>query len=83
MTLRPIAPAGGALEDRKMTIEIKHVKTADRVSKLVAQVEGERDSITDALRRGNDGSKERLLVELANLAHELGQALHALRPSRR
>lgn len=66
-----------------MTIEIKHVKTADRVGKLVAQIEGERDGIADALRRGTDGTKERLLVELANLAHEVGQALHALRPSRR
>ena len=65
-----------------MTIEMKHVKTANRVSKLVGQVEAEREAIAEALKHGTDGTRDLLLCELANLLHEAGQALHALRPGR-
>jgi hypothetical protein len=65
-----------------MTIEMEHVKTGRRVSKLVGQVESEREAIAEALKNGTDGTRGLLLCELANLLHEAGQALHALRPGR-
>lgn len=62
-----------------MPIEMKHVKTADRLGKITGQLEGEREAIAEALRHGSEGCRDRLLCELANLAHELGQAFRALR----
>ncbi|TXH38604.1 MAG: hypothetical protein E6Q92_09910 [Burkholderiaceae bacterium] len=62
-----------------MMIELKHRKTADRLSKLVGQVEGEREALSEALKHGTDGTRDLLLCEFANLAHELEMAFRALR----
>lgn len=61
------------------TTTLKHVRTADRLSKIVAGLEAERENIADVLHHGHDGSRDRALCELANLAHELEQAFRGLR----
>lgn len=62
-----------------MVIETKHVKTAQRVSKLVGQVEGEREALAEALKHGTPATRDLLMCEFANLAHELEMAFRALR----
>lgn len=62
-----------------MTIDLNHCKTAQRMSKLVGQFEGEREAIAEALTHGTAGTRDLILCELANLAHELEMAFRALR----
>lgn len=61
------------------TTTLKHARTADRLSKIVAGLEAERENIADVLRHDHAGSRDRTLCELANLAHELEQAFRGLR----
>lgn len=81
--MRPMPRLAGLLRDAKMMIELKHRKTADRLSKLVGQFEGEREALAEALTHGTAGTRDLLLCELANLAHELEMAFRALRPQLR
>lgn len=58
---------------------IQHARTADRLSKIVAGLEAEREHIADVLRHDSDGARDKVLAELANASHELEQAFRAMR----
>jgi hypothetical protein len=81
MTLRQKASLAGLLPEFSfMKIEKLHVRTADTLTKLVAQLEGLRDDIAEVLRRDLEGgARDRIVCELANIAHELGKAQNATR----
>lgn len=60
-------------------IALKHHKTADRLDEIAGKLEGSREDIAEVIRFGDDGSRNKVLTELANIVHEVSQALHAVR----
>mgnify|MGYP000896489315 CR=1 FL=1 len=58
---------------------LKHARTADRLSKIIAALEAERENIADAVRNDKGGARDKILCELANAAHELEQGFRAMR----
>lgn len=58
---------------------IKHARTSDRLSKLVAGLEAERENIADVLHHDQGSARDKVLAELANAAHELEQVFRAMR----
>ena len=59
--------------------DLKHACTGDRLSKIIATLEAEREGIADAVRNDKGSARNKVLAELANGAHELEQAFRALR----
>jgi HPt (histidine-containing phosphotransfer) domain-containing protein len=58
---------------------LKHARTADRLSKVIAALEAEREGIADTVRNDKGGARDKVLAELANAAHELEQAFRSMR----
>ena len=65
-----------------MPTTLDHVRTLKDLEKATTTIENLREGLGDIARNGSDAARDKLLCELANLLHEIGQVQLAMRPGR-